>query len=86
MSKSTLPSAFGRIIQPNQPPTTLLVRDQYTRPKPTYNNKYNPYVLSSSNLDKEYSPYAYREPLYNNRAITVANLPKQHILTNTAKR
>ncbi len=85
-SKSTLPSAFGRMIQPNRPPTALLVRDRCTRPEPTYNDKYNPYVLPPSDLDKEYSPYAYGEPLYDDRAITVANLPRQHILASAAKR
>jgi hypothetical protein len=74
------------MIQPNQASTTLLVRNRCTWPKLTYNNKYNPYVLSPSNLNKEYSSYAYKEPLYNDRAITVANLPKQYILAGAAKR
>jgi hypothetical protein len=43
-------------------------------------------MLPPNDLDKEYSPYVYKEPLYNNRAITVANLPRQHILASAAKR
>jgi hypothetical protein len=84
--KSTLPSAFGRMMQPNRPLTALLVRDRCTRPELTYNDKYNPYVLLPSDLNKEYSPYVYRELLYDDRAITVANLPRQHILAGAAKR
>jgi hypothetical protein len=43
-------------------------------------------MLLPSDLDKEYSPYVYGELLYDNRAIIVANLPRQHILVSAAKR
>jgi hypothetical protein len=62
------------------------VYDRCKRPKPIYNNKYNPYALILSDIDKTYSPYVYGEPLYNDRAIIVANLPWQHTLAGAAKR
>jgi hypothetical protein len=43
-------------------------------------------MFLSSDLDKEYSPYVYKELLYDNRAIIIANLLRQHILSSVIKR
>lgn len=85
-SRSTLPSAFGRMMQPGRPAAAVIVHDQCKRPEPIYNDKYNPYTLTLGDIDEAYSPYVYGEPLYDDRAVIVANLPYQHTLAGAAKR
>jgi hypothetical protein len=50
-------------------------RDTCRRPEPTYNNKYNPFIAPPADLDPRYSPYANREPLYDDRLIITTRLP-----------
>jgi hypothetical protein len=77
-----LPNAFGRIIaalviatvtSEHKAPTRQ--RDTCRRPKPTYNNKYNPFIAPPADLDPRYSLYTNREPLYNDRPIITTRLP-----------
>ena len=92
---STLPSAFRRIMATsagNTPaskdalPSTIQLRDTYDRPKPSYNNNYNPFYTPPNGLDPRYSPYENSEPLQDDRLVVVSRLPPKHILTRVVKR
>jgi len=61
-------------------------RDQYNRPVLTYNQNYNPYEPPPEDRRPNYSPYAPGEPLFNDRAVIIARLPKKHVITGTTKR
>jgi hypothetical protein len=74
-SRSTLPSVFGRMMQPSRPTAAVIAHDRCKRPEPIYNDKYNPYTLILGDIDETYSLYVYGEPLYDDRAVIVANLP-----------
>jgi hypothetical protein len=79
-----LPNALARMMAPSRPSASTSVRDRCRRPEPTYNYKYDPYRLPSDFIDGEYSPYVYGEPLYNDRAVIIANLPRQHTVAGAA--
>jgi len=68
---SSLPSVFGRIIQPKARMSNAHRRDRCQRPKPIYNVCYNPYNPPNDNRVEGYSLYIFREPLYNNRLVLV---------------
>jgi hypothetical protein len=57
---STLLDAFSQMIQP----VKNEVRDRCRRPSLTYNSNYNPYKPPRDDLPLSYSPYVFREPLY----------------------
>ncbi len=65
---------------------STIKRDRCARPTPTYNHNYNPYKKPSVGLRRDYSPYVYREPLYDDRPITVARLPTYHTAVAAAKK
>jgi len=92
---STLPSAFRRIMATsagNTPaskdalPSTIQLRDTYDRPKPSYNNNYNPFYAPPNSLDPRYSLYENSEPLQDDRLVVVSRLPLKYILTGVVKR
>jgi hypothetical protein len=83
---STLPSAFSRMMQPAPVIQSTVKRDRCVRPTPTYNHNYNLYKKPLVDLRSDYSPYVYREPLYDNRPITVARLPTFHTALGPAKK
>jgi hypothetical protein len=85
-SGTPLPNAFGLIMALNQSSASTLVRDQCSRPEPVYNNRYNLYKPPSINIDEEYSPYVYGEPLFDDRPVIVAYLPRQHTIASATKR
>jgi len=64
----------------------MQLRDWYTRLVPTYNYYYNPYKLLLKDLLKGYSPYIYKEPLFNNRAIIILRLLASYITTSAFTR
>jgi hypothetical protein len=65
---SSLPNAFGYLINKGKgrDRDNLVLRDTYLRPIPEYNTNYNPYAIPSKDLLNGYSPYAFKEPLFNN--------------------
>ncbi len=92
---STLPSAFRRMMATsvgNTPaskdalPSTIQLRDTCDRPKPSYNNNYNPFYASPNDLDPQYSLYENGEPLQDDRPVVVSRLLPKHILAGAAKR
>jgi hypothetical protein len=74
-SGPSLPSAFGRMMRSSQLAAPAFVRDRCTRPEPTYNDKYNPHTLPPDIIETDYSPYVSGQPLYDDRAAIVKNLP-----------
>ncbi|PMD20105.1 hypothetical protein NA56DRAFT_660012 [Hyaloscypha hepaticicola] len=78
ISQSSLANAFSRIM-PGEKGRDLILRDTCIRPTPQYKTNYNPYAIPREDLLTGYSPYVFKEPLYN-------DLPKNCIVTPLAKR
>jgi hypothetical protein len=51
-----------------------------------YNTNYNLYVILKDNLLVRYSPYVFKEPLYDNQPITINELLKNCVVVLLAKR
>jgi hypothetical protein len=85
-SGSTLPNTFSRIIGPAPIVQSTAKRDYYTRPTPQYNHNYDLYKKPSNDLRRDYSPYIYREPLYDDQPIIVARLPRYHTKAGAIKK
>jgi hypothetical protein len=83
---STLLGAFSQMMQQQPVVQKKEVRDRCRRPSPTYNFNYNPYEPPSDDLPMGYSPYVFREPLYDDREVIVSRLPQQHTLCSAQKR
>jgi hypothetical protein len=62
------------------------VRDRCQRPKPTYNQNYNPHKPPPEDLPLTYSPYAFGEPLFDDRPIIITNLAAGLIVAPPGKR
>jgi hypothetical protein len=85
-SRSTLPNAFSRMMGPAPVIQSTAKRDRYTRPIPQYNHNYDLYKKPSNDLRRDYSPYIYGEPLYDDRPIIVARLPRYHTEAGAVKK
>jgi hypothetical protein len=85
-SGSTLPNAFSRMMGPAPVIQSAAKRDSCARPTPQYNHNYNPYKKPSNDLQCDYSPYVYGEPLYDDRPIIVARLPRHHTKAGATKK
>ncbi len=85
-SGSSLPNAFGRMMAGKGPAQEVLIRDKCKRPEPEYNTNYNPYEQPRKDLHGGYSPYVFGEPLWDDRAIVVARLPKNFTIAGPSKR
>ena len=62
-SKSSLLSAFNRIINLKQFAKDAPLRDKCYRPKLTYNSNYNPYEKPRLDLFSSYTLYVFLKPL-----------------------
>ena len=80
-SQLSIPNAFG-YMKGRDP----ILRDTCIRPIPQYNTNYNPYAIPRKDLPAGYSPYIFKEPLYDNRPVIVNELPKNCILAPPPKR
>ncbi len=58
----------------------------YLRLTLKYNTNYNPYTTLSKNLPNRYSPYIFKELLYDNQLIIINKLPKNYIVAPLPKR
>jgi hypothetical protein len=85
-SGSTLPNAFGRMMQGGRVVQQATRRDTCKRPTPTYNHNYDPFKKPSDTLPHGYSPYVFGEPLFDDRAVIIKRLPKHHIIAGPSKR
>jgi hypothetical protein len=85
-TRVTLPSAFDLMLQPQPTVPTQSPRDRCARPIPMYNTNYNPHKAPSNDQPAGYSPYVFREPLFDDKEVVVANLPKKHVLAGPAKK
>jgi hypothetical protein len=63
-----------------------VLRNTCLRPVPEYNRNYNPYVVPREDLPGGYSPYVFKEPLFDDRPAIVTQLPKKCVLAPPAKR
>jgi hypothetical protein len=84
-TRATLSSAFDLMLQPQPTVPTQSPRDRCARPIPVYNTNYNPHKAPSDDQPAGYSFYVFREPLFNNREVIVANPPKKHVLAEPVK-
>jgi len=85
-SQSTsIPNAFNRLMG-KQNPNPGELRDTCLRPTPVYNEDYNPYVVPRKDLPTQYNPYAFKQPLYDDRPGIVAHLPLNCTLAPPTKR
>ena len=83
---STVTSVFGYIMNATPPLTGLIARDRCFRPTSIYNNNYD--LTKPPPLDRHirYSPYVYREPLYDDRLVIVARLLARWTIALLTKR
>jgi len=61
--RSSLLSAFNRIINPNRVSLNVRLRDKCYRLKLIYNSNYNPYKKPRSDFLSGYTLYVFPEPL-----------------------
>ena len=61
---SSLPNTFGRIMASRGVVQAAVQRDRCSRLVPKYNEYYDPYQPAKSGLPTSYTPYDYREPLF----------------------
>jgi hypothetical protein len=61
----SVPNAFNRIMDKGKGPF-LVLRDSCSRPIPIYNSNYNLYAIPNKDIPGGYSPYIYKEPLFDN--------------------
>ena len=85
-STGGLPNAFSRMQTGSRPVQTTTKRDPCRRPEYLWNSNYNPFELPRVDLPRGYSPYEYREPMFDDREAVVARLPKRHTLAPAPKR
>ena len=78
-------NAFNRIINKGKGPS-LMLRDSCLRLTLAYNSNYNLYVTLCKDITSGYSPYVFKEPLFDDRPIIVVQLPKHCVLAPPAKR
>ena len=80
-----IPNTFNCIINKGKGPS-LVLRDTCSRPTPAYNSNYNPYAIPCEDIPGGYSPYVFKEPLYDDRPVVVTQLPKHCVLAPSPKR
>lgn len=88
-SSTVIINPFAQMMAPMAPepqPDTFVLKDSCHRPTPIYNDSYNPYRPTRDDLSADYSPYANREPLFDDRPVVVVNLPKGMVLSPAAKK
>lgn len=81
-------SMMGASSSSQEPPpiSQTTKRDRCRRPEPIYNEFYNPRIVSDVELPVNYSPYANGQPLFDDRPVVIANLPRYHLISDAAKR
>jgi hypothetical protein len=85
-SRSSLPSAFNRMINPNRAGLDVRLRDKCRWLKPIYNSNYNLYKKPRSDLFSSYTLYVFPEPLWDNRLVVVARFLKNYTLAKPLKK
>jgi len=64
----------------------VLYRDTCNRLELIYNTNYNPYEKPPKERPGGYSLYVYGEPLWDDRAVVVARLPRGYTIAGLAKK
>jgi hypothetical protein len=80
------PNTFTAIMRPAEPFPVKVIKDKCNRLTPIYNGNYNPEKLAPEDQLLDYSPYAFREPLFDDRAAIISRLPRRHVLASAPKR
>ena len=65
---------------------SLVLRDSCSRPIPVYNSNYNLYAIPNENTPGGYSPYVYKELLFDDWPVVINELSKNCILAPPPKR
>jgi hypothetical protein len=78
--------AFGIMMAPQTAGNPAILRDRCFRPTPTYNENYDPTKPPNPLNKAEYSPYAFGEPLFNDRPIRLDRLRVGHVIAGATKR
>ena len=82
---NTLINPFQAIMAPESSGKKPL-RDRCFRPTPTYTTFYDPSKPPTHINHEEYSPYYFKEPLFNNRKVQLARLPTGFVIISVTKR
>jgi hypothetical protein len=64
----------------------VVIRDRCLCPPLIYNTNYNLYKSLRDDLPGGYSPYVFKEPLFDDRPVIVSYLPKESTLAPPPKR
>ena len=78
-------NAFNRIMDKGKGPS-LMLRDSCSRLILIYNSNYNLYAIPNEDILGGYSPYVYKEPLFDDRLIVIIELLKYCILVPLLQR
>ncbi len=84
-SQLLIPNAFSHIMQGEKRYNPALY-DTCLCPMPKYNINYNLYATPSKDLPNRYSPYVFKELLYDNRPVIINKLPKNCVVAPLLKR
>jgi hypothetical protein len=89
LTLSTLKNVFDLITAQYKLASSIsisIVKDKYKRPKPIYDNKYDPTKPPLASITENYSPYVFRQSLFDNRPAIITRFPKYYILAGASKR
>ncbi|KAL5331077.1 hypothetical protein ACEPPN_000606 [Leptodophora sp. 'Broadleaf-Isolate-01'] len=81
-----LVNPFATIMAPEASREKRVLRDYCFRPKPTYNDYYDLNKTPNMKNHEDYSPYDYREPLFNDRKVLVPRLLAGIVVAGAIKR
>jgi len=68
------------------PVQEVVHHDKCKRLSPTYNANYNPYKEPPDGINKGYSPYVYREPLWDDRPVVITRILKGLVVIGPPKK
>jgi len=85
-SATLITNPFAYMMEGRSSEGPCVKKDKCTRPAVTYTTNYDPYKPPSDTQPKGYSPYVSGEPLFDDRAVIIARLLPNHVLTPPPKR
>ncbi|KAG4428489.1 hypothetical protein IFR05_016025 [Cadophora sp. M221] len=85
-SQFTVVNAFGMLMALAASKRPSMLRDRCSRLPTTYNNFYDPNKPANESNKANYSPYAFGEPLFDDRPVKLDRLPAGHTIAGASKR
>jgi len=79
-------NAFGVMMAPQTTAIPPVLRDRCFRPTPTYNENYDPTKPPNDTNKPNFSPYAFGEPLFDDRPVRMDRLLVGHVVAGASKR